>query len=105
MAWDVLSGAAKMAWDVLSGVTKLHGMFCPGWQIDAGCFVRGVKKRHGMFCPGMFCPTFLSQRPRTFQIVISFFPYKHIPTLLLVYRLVLSSDNHTPTLKTIALTL
>ena len=43
MAWDVLSGAAKMAWDVLSGVTKtawdvlsgvanLCGMFCPGWQ-------------------------------------------------------------------------
>ena len=52
MAWDVLSGAAKVAWDVLSGVTKLHGMFCPGWQIDAGCFVRGGKKWHGMFCPG-----------------------------------------------------
>ena len=33
-------------------------MFCPGWQIDAGCFVRGGKKWHGMFCPGMFCPTF-----------------------------------------------
>ena len=28
-------------------------MFCPGWQIDAGCFVRGGKKWHGMFCPGM----------------------------------------------------
>ena len=35
----------------------------------------------------------ISQRPRAFQIVISFFPYKHIPTLLLVYRLVLSFDN------------
>ena len=33
-------------------------MFCPGRQIDAGCFVWGVKKWHGMFCPGMFCPTF-----------------------------------------------
>ena len=43
----------------------------------------------------------LSQRPRTFQIVFSFFPYKHIPNLLLVYRLVLSSDNHTIPLKTI----
>ena len=43
MAWDVLSGAAKMPWDVLSGVTKTTwdvlsgvanrcGMFCPGWQ-------------------------------------------------------------------------
>ena len=43
MAWDVLSGAAKMAWDVLSGVTKTAwdvlsgvanqcGMFCSGWQ-------------------------------------------------------------------------
>ena len=43
MAWDVLSGAAKMAWDVLSRVTKTAwdvlsrvtnqcGMFCPGWQ-------------------------------------------------------------------------
>ena len=52
VAWDVLSGAAKMAWDVLSGVTKkLHGMFCPGWQIDAGCLVWGGKKWHGMFCP------------------------------------------------------
>ena len=58
MAWDVLFRAAKMAWDVLSGVAKLHGMFCPGWHIDAGCFVRGGKKWHGMFCPGMFCPTF-----------------------------------------------
>ena len=61
MAWDVLSGPTKMAWDVLSGVKKnLHGMFCPGWQIDAGCFVQGGKKWHGMFCPGMFCPTFPS---------------------------------------------
>ena len=58
VAWDVLSGAAKMAWDVLSGVTKLHGTICPGWQIDAECFVQGGKKWHGMFCPGMFCPTF-----------------------------------------------
>ena len=33
-------------------------MFCLGWQIDVGCFVRGGKKWHGMFCPGMFCPTF-----------------------------------------------
>ena len=58
VAWDVLSGAAKMAWDVLSGVTKTAWDVCPGWQIDAGCFVRGGKKWHGMFCPGMFCPTF-----------------------------------------------
>ena len=43
----------------------------------------------------------LSQRPRTFQIVISCFPYKHIPNLLLVYRLMLSSDNHTTLLQTI----
>ena len=48
-----------MAWDVLSGVTKTAWDFCPGWQIDAGCFVRGVKKWHGMFCPKMFCPTFM----------------------------------------------
>ena len=41
------------------GRQKWHGMFCPGWQIDAGCFVRGVIKWHGMFCPGMFCPTFV----------------------------------------------
>ena len=37
------------------GRQKQHGMFCPGWQIFVGCFVRGVKKWHGMFCPGMFC--------------------------------------------------
>ena len=43
----------------------------------------------------------LSQRPRTFQIVISCLPYKHIPNLLLVYRLMLSSDNHTTLLQTI----
>ena len=43
----------------------------------------------------------LSQRPRTFQIVISCFPYKHIPNLLLVYMLMLSSDNHTTLLQTI----
>ena len=54
MAWDVLSGVAKTACDVFSGVTKLHGMFCPGWQIDVGCFVRGGKKWHGMFCLGYF---------------------------------------------------
>ena len=51
MAWDVLSGAAKIAWDILSGVTKTAWVVCPGWQIDAGCFVRGGKKWHGMFCP------------------------------------------------------
>ena len=45
-----------MVWDVLSGVTTQHGMFCPGWQIFVGCFVRGVKKWHGMFRPSMFCP-------------------------------------------------
>ena len=56
MAWDVMSGVTKTAWDVMSGVTKQHGMFCPGWQIFVGCFVRGGKKWHGMFCPGMFSP-------------------------------------------------
>ena len=41
MAWDVLSGAAKMAWDVLSGVTKA------AWDV-----LSGVANRCGMFCPG-----------------------------------------------------
>ena len=41
MAWDVLSGAAKMAWDVLSGVTKTT------WDV-----LSGVANRCGMFCPG-----------------------------------------------------
>ena len=41
MAWDVLSGAARMAWDVLSGVTKT------AWDI-----LSGVVNRCGMFCPG-----------------------------------------------------
>ena len=41
MAWDVLSGAAKMAWDVLSGVTKT--------VLDV---LSGVANRCGMFCPG-----------------------------------------------------
>ena len=68
MTWDVLSGAAKMAWDVLFGLTIPHGMFCPGRQIDAGCFVRGVKKWHGMFCPGMFCPTFTRSRYKRVEI-------------------------------------
>ena len=60
MAWDSLSGVAKMAWDVLSGMTKTVwnilsivanrcGMFCPGCQ-----------KMAWMFCSMMFCPTFLS---------------------------------------------
>ena len=40
MAWDVLSGAAKMAWDVLSGVTKT------AWDV-----LSGVANRCGMFCP------------------------------------------------------
>ena len=50
-AWDVWSVVAEMVWDVMSGVTKQHGMFCPGWQIFVGCFVKGVKKWHGIFCP------------------------------------------------------
>ena len=41
MAWDVLSGAAKMAWDVLSGVTKT------AWDV-----LSGVANQCGMFCPG-----------------------------------------------------
>ena len=41
MAWDVLSGAAKMAWDVLSRVTKTT------WDV-----LSGVANRCGMFCPG-----------------------------------------------------
>ena len=41
MAWDVLSGAAKMAWDVLSGVTKT------AWDV-----LSGVANRCGMFCLG-----------------------------------------------------
>ena len=40
MAWDVLSGAAKLAWDVLSGVTKTT------WDV-----LSGVANRCGMFCP------------------------------------------------------
>ena len=56
MAWDVMSGVTKMAWDVMSGVANLCRMFCPGWQIFVGCFVRVVKKWHGMFCLWMFCP-------------------------------------------------
>ena len=32
MPWDVLSGVTKSAWDVLSGVANLCGMFCPGCQ-------------------------------------------------------------------------
>ena len=50
-------------------------MFCPGWQIDAGCFVRGGKKWHGMFCPGMFCPTFLFFCPEN---VVCFLPKLHV---------------------------
>ena len=41
MAWDVLSGAAKMAWDVMSGVTKT------AWDV-----LSGVANLCGMFCPG-----------------------------------------------------
>ena len=62
MAWDVLSGAAKMSRDVLSRVTKTV------WDV-----LSGVANRCGMFCPGcrkmawdvlsrMFCPTFDSDR-------------------------------------------
>ena len=58
MAWDVLSGAAKMAWDVLSGMTKtawdvlygvanLYRMFCSGCQKNGmGCFVPGCFVLH-----------------------------------------------------------
>ena len=41
MAWDVLSGVAKMAWDVLSWVTKT------AWDV-----LSGLPNRSGMFCPG-----------------------------------------------------
>ena len=36
-------------------------MFCPGWEIDAGRFVRGGKEWHGMFCPGVTVSFFPSQ--------------------------------------------
>ena len=38
MAWDVLSGAAKMVWDVLPGVTKT------AWDV-----LSGVANRYGTF--------------------------------------------------------
>ena len=41
MAWDVLSGVAKMAWDVMSRVTKT------AWDV-----LSGVANLCGMFCPG-----------------------------------------------------
>ena len=40
MAWDDLSGAAKLAWDVLSGLTKTT------WDV-----LSGVANQCGMFCP------------------------------------------------------
>ena len=57
MAWDVLSGVAKMAWDVMSGVTKtawdvMSGVTKTAWDVLSGV----LKKWHGMFCPRMFCP-------------------------------------------------
>ena len=52
------------------GRQKQHEMFCAGWQIFVGCFVRGVKIWQGMFCPRMFCPApFLT---RYYQIVMGF---------------------------------
>ena len=44
MAWDVLSGVAKMAWDVLSGVTKT------AWDVLSGVAKNGM----GCFVPGCF---------------------------------------------------
>ena len=41
MAWDVLSGDAKIAWDILSGVTKTT------WDV-----LYGVANQCEMFCPG-----------------------------------------------------
>ena len=69
MAWDVLSGAAKMAWDVLSGVTKTAWDVLSGVTKHAVCFVQGVKKWHGMFCPGMFCPTFVCKIIHSLKLV------------------------------------
>ena len=55
MAWDVLSGAAKMAWDVLSGVTKTAWDVLSGVANRCGCFVRGgAKNGMGCFVPGCF---------------------------------------------------
>ena len=48
MVFFVSSGKSGMGYLVPG--EKQHGMFCPGWQIFVGCFVRGVKKWHGMFC-------------------------------------------------------
>ena len=77
MAWDVMSGVTKTAWDVMSGVTKTAWeLFCPGWQILVGCFVRGVIKWHGMFCPGMFCPAPpLNRHPDENACINDFFLY------------------------------
>ena len=44
MAWDVLSGMAKMAWGVLSWVTKTT------WDVLSGVAKNGM----GCFVPGCF---------------------------------------------------
>ena len=50
MAWDVLSGVTKMAWNAYClGRHNQHGMFCPGWQILVGCFVRVAKNGKGYY--------------------------------------------------------
>ena len=55
MAWDVLSGAAKMAWDVLSGVTKTAWDVLSGVANRCGIFFSGVSKNGmGCFVPGCF---------------------------------------------------
>ena len=54
MALDFLSGVTEMAWDVLSWMKKLHGMFCPGWQISVRCFVRVSKNGMRRLFPGCY---------------------------------------------------
>ena len=99
MAWDVLSGGAKMAWDILSGVTKTAwdvlsgvanrcGMFCPGWQKNGmGCFVPGCFVLHSILChPAYDLP---------FCFVLIYLEYCYIPHVQ-KYRNIFFISGHRP---------
>ena len=82
MAWDVLSGAAKMAWDVLSGVTKTAWDVLSRVANRCGMFCLGCQKWQGIFCPGMFCPTF--QMFRLYRKLVIFLYNLYILYLLTI---------------------
>ena len=86
MAWDVMSGVAKMAWDVMSGVTKtawdvlsevanLCGMFCleckkMAWDVLSGSLKSRMGSKFGRIRPGTYELAALEHLEKSLRLIM-----------------------------------